>query len=138
MWLFHGQVNMYEPIHIFRSFYIIRMLPWWLRGKKSLGWEDSLEKEIDSLEKEIATCSRILAWRISWTEELAGYSPWGRKRVRHDLATKQQQNISRKFFFFHFVYFLSIWYWTYISFEEREKKGIILKNMYLVFKRFMV
>ena len=22
---------------------------------------------------------------------LAGYSPWGHKRVRHDLATKQQQ-----------------------------------------------
>jgi len=28
----------------------------------SLGWEDLLEKEM-------ATHSRILAWRISWTEE---------------------------------------------------------------------
>ena len=33
----------------------------------------------DPLEKEMATHSSILAWRISWTEELAGYSPWGRK-----------------------------------------------------------
>ena len=27
----------------------------------------------------MATHSSILAWRIPWTEELAGYSPWGRK-----------------------------------------------------------
>jgi len=38
----------------------------------SLVWEDPLEKEM-------ATYSSILAWRIPWTEELAGYSPWGCK-----------------------------------------------------------
>ena len=27
----------------------------------------------------MATHSSILAWRIPWTEEPAGYSPWGRK-----------------------------------------------------------
>ena len=42
----------------------------------SLGWEDPLEGEM-------ATHCSILAWRIPWTEELAGYSPWGRKRVGH-------------------------------------------------------
>ena len=31
---------------------------------QSQGWEDSLEEEI-------ATHSRILAWRISWTEKAA-------------------------------------------------------------------
>ena len=32
------------------------------------------------LEKEMATHSSILAWRIPWTEEpVAGYSPWGCK-----------------------------------------------------------
>ena len=31
----------------------------------------------------------ILAWRIPWTEEPGGYSPWGCKRVRHDLAATQ-------------------------------------------------
>ena len=42
----------------------------WLR---SLGWEDLLEKEM-------ATHSSILAWRISWTEEPGGlYSPRGSK-----------------------------------------------------------
>ena len=27
----------------------------------------------------MATHSNILAWRIPWPEELAGYSPWGHK-----------------------------------------------------------
>ena len=29
-------------------------------------------------------------WEILWTESLAGYTPSGRKRVSHDLMTKQQ------------------------------------------------
>ena len=33
----------------------------------------------DPLEKGMATHSSILAWRISWTEEPGGYSPWGLK-----------------------------------------------------------
>ena len=40
---------------------------------QSLGWEDPLEKEM-------ATHSSILAWKIPWTEEPDRlYSPWGRK-----------------------------------------------------------
>ena len=35
----------------------------------------------DPLEKEMATHFRILAWEIPWTEELACYSPWGRKEL---------------------------------------------------------
>ena len=39
----------------------------------------------------MATHSSILAWRILWIERnLKGYSPWGCKRVGHDLVTKQQ------------------------------------------------
>ena len=37
-----------------------------------LAWEDPLEKEM-------ATHSSILDWRIPWKETLAGYSPWGHK-----------------------------------------------------------
>ena len=45
----------------------------------------------DPLEKEMVTNSSILVWEIPWTEETSGLqSPWGRKRVRHNLATKQQ------------------------------------------------
>ena len=43
---------------------------------QSLGQEDPWEKEM-------ATHSSILVWEIPWTEELAGYSPWGRS-VKHD------------------------------------------------------
>ena len=39
------------------------------------------------MEKEMATQSSILDWRIPWTEESGGlYSPWGH-RVGHDLVT---------------------------------------------------
>ena len=43
----------------------------WEFRVQSLGWEDPLEKEM-------ATHSRILAWRIPW-RSLVGYSPWGCK-----------------------------------------------------------
>ena len=39
---------------------------------RSLGWEDCLEKEM-------ATHSSILSWRIPWTRSLVGYSPRGHK-----------------------------------------------------------
>ena len=51
---------------------------------QSLGREDSLEKEM-------ATRSSILAWEIPWTEEPGGLQSMGSQRVRHDLATKLQQ-----------------------------------------------
>ena len=37
-----------------------------------------------SVEKEMATHSSILAWRIPWTEEPGGLQPMGSQRVRHD------------------------------------------------------
>ena len=38
------------------------------------------KKKKSSLEKEMATHSSTLAWKIPWTEELrAGHCPWGRK-----------------------------------------------------------
>ena len=41
-------------------------------------WVRSLGRE-DPLEKEMATHSSILAWKIPWTEDLVGYSPRGHK-----------------------------------------------------------
>ena len=43
----------------------------------------------NSLEKERAVHSSVLAWKIPQSS-LVGYSPWGRKRGRYNLATKQQ------------------------------------------------
>ena len=41
-------------------------------------WAPPLGQE-DPLEEETATPSRVPVWRIPWTEELAGYSPWGQQ-----------------------------------------------------------
>ena len=35
----------------------------------------------DPLEKEMAIHSSNLAWIIPWTENLAGYNPWGREEL---------------------------------------------------------
>ena len=32
------------------------------------------------LEMGMAICSSILAWKMPWTEDLAGYSPWSHER----------------------------------------------------------
>ena len=53
-------------------------------------WVRSLGQE-DPLEREMATHSRILASEIPQQWNWAGYSPWDHERVRHGLATKQQQ-----------------------------------------------
>ena len=44
---------------------------------RSLCWEDPLEKEM-------ATHSSILAWRIAWAEERDGLQFMGLQRVEHD------------------------------------------------------
>ena len=46
-------------------------------------WVQSLGQE-DPLEKEKATHSRILAWRIPWTEEPGGLQSMGFQRVGHN------------------------------------------------------
>ena len=46
-------------------------------------WVQSLGQE-DPLEKEMATHSSILAWRIPWTEEPGGLEYMGSQRVGHD------------------------------------------------------
>ena len=54
---------------------------------RSLGWEDPLEKEM-------ATHSSSLAWRIPWTEELGGLQSTGSQRV---------DTTERLHFHFHFL-----------------------------------
>ena len=49
-------------------------------------WVRSLGQE-DPLEKEMATYSSILAWKIPWMEELGGLQSIGSQRVGHDCAT---------------------------------------------------
>ena len=67
-------------------------LPWWLSGKES-ACQCRSESEVaqfnardegflgreDPLEEEMATHSRILAWRIPWAEGPGGLQPMGSK-----------------------------------------------------------
>ena len=52
----------------------------WETRVQSLGWEDLLEKEM-------ATHSNILAWKIPWTEEAGRLQSMGSQRVGHDWTT---------------------------------------------------
>ena len=44
----------------------------------------------------MATLSSILAWKSQGQSSLAGYNPWDRKRVGHDLVTKQTSWLKRQ------------------------------------------
>ena len=57
---------------------MVKRLPtMWETRVQSLGWEDPLEKEM-------ATHSSILAWKIPWTEEPGKLQSIGSQRVGHD------------------------------------------------------
>ena len=77
-----------SALHVFEEWYCLRVgfpsgsavenLP--TMQETWVTWVQSLDRE-DSLEKEMATHSSILAWEIPGTEELADYSPWGCKEL---------------------------------------------------------
>ena len=54
-----------------------RLLAMQETGVRSLGWEDLLEKEK-------ASHSSVLAWKIPWMEEPGGLQSIGSQRVGHD------------------------------------------------------
>ena len=57
---------------------MVRRLPTMRETRvQSLGWEDLLEKEV-------ATHSSTLAWKIPWTEEPGRLQSMGSHRVGHD------------------------------------------------------
>ena len=57
---------------------------------QSLGWEVLLEKEM-------ATHSSILAWRIPWTEEPGGLQSMASQGVGHDRATNTFPSMYKQF-----------------------------------------
>ena len=60
----------------------------WESRVQSLGWEDPLEKEM-------ATHSSILAWRIPWTEEPGWPQSIGSQTVGRDVMGRLRQSESR-------------------------------------------
>ena len=89
--------------HDWASFFLSPQLPMWLRRDFQ---GDSVVKNLpaeqefgvcslcleNSLEKKVAMHSSILAWEISWTKEPGRVQSMGSERVRHGLATKQNNN----------------------------------------------
>ena len=75
------------------EFYYVLMLPWaslmaqMVKRLPTMRETQvrSLDQEVP-LEKEMATHSGILAWRIPWTEEPGGPQSTGSQRVGHDLT----------------------------------------------------
>ena len=58
----------------------VKRLPtMWETQVRSLGWEDPLEKEM-------ATHSNTLAWKIPWTEKPGRLQSMGSQRVGHDFT----------------------------------------------------
>ena len=75
---------------------LVKNLPaMWETWVLSLGWEDPLEKEI-------ATDSSTLAWKIPRTEEPDRLQSMGSQRVEHDCATSL-------FFFLSSIPGLPLW-----------------------------
>ena len=52
-------------------------------GKNSQEYSEKINKE-EELDKDMATHSSILAWRIPWTEEPGGLQSKGPQRVGHN------------------------------------------------------
>ena len=70
-------IYIYTHIYVWTSLVaqMVKHLPTtWETRVRSLGQEDPLEKEM-------ATHSSVLAWRIPWTEEPGGLQSMGSQRV---------------------------------------------------------
>ena len=99
---------------------------------QSLGQEDPLEKEM-------ATHSSVLAWRIPWKEEPGGLQSLGSQRVRHDwvmsisliLIKKKTQQIRTKkelsqtddgnlFLKTQLISYLRVKDWMFSSYNQNE------------------
>ena len=79
----------------------------------------------DPLEKEMATHSTILAWRIPWTEGPGGLQTLGSQKVGHDWGTKH---------ICEWITLLNTWNWNivnynnYVSFKKKKKSFLSLKQ----------
>ena len=76
-------IHLYFHIYFFVYFQGASLVLSWLKKKKNLPamqetWVQLLDWQILQ-EKELATHSRFLAWRIHGQTSLAGYIPWGHK-----------------------------------------------------------
>ena len=64
-------------------FTVVKNLPAEAGDTGAVGWVRSLSQE-DPREEEMATHSRIPAWKIPWTEDSGGLQSMGSQRVGHN------------------------------------------------------
>ena len=69
-------------------------------------WVRSLSRE-DPLEKEMATHSSTLAWKVPWMEEPGRLQLMGSERVGHDWATSLSSSLWSKYFSLYSAF----WHW---------------------------
>ena len=94
----------------------VKRLPtMWETRVRSLGQEDPLEKEM-------ATYSSILAWKIPWTEELGWLLSMGSQRVGHDWATSLSLSLFSIYNHFSIINFN-------ILFQEEPHTTCLLKKL---------
>ena len=79
-----------KPVFFTRvAFYWVSLVPQWYRIRLPIQNTQVPSPAVeDPLEKEMATHSGILTWKIPWTEDIR--QAWGLKTGKLDLATKQQ------------------------------------------------
>ena len=120
-------------------------LPRWCSGKestclcrkhktrvRSLGREDPLDKEM-------ATCSSILAWKIPWIQEPGELKSMGLQRVRHDSfefysLTLQAQTLSplKGVIFYISNFKMCLWYYIKSKMAISPRTDIIGEHMLIV------
>ena len=90
----------FKPVHWGKASLVaqtVKCLPAvWETWVQSLGWEDPLEKEM-------ATHSSTLAWKIPWIEEPGRLQSMGSQRVRPDWATSLSLGQGKEVFFFNWI-----------------------------------
>ena len=83
-----------DSLTVITSFNLYRGIPRWCNGKESTWTVQEMQEmqemrvrslsQEDPLEEEMATHSRILAWRIPWTEETGRLWSIGLQRIGYN------------------------------------------------------
>ena len=72
LWVLNMKKTFSSSLTLFPGGTVVKNLP--TSAREARGRVQSLSQE-DPPKEEMATFSSILAWRITWTENLVGYSP---------------------------------------------------------------
>ena len=96
----------FPPPTLFHPWGCYKGLLCWLRWERThlQCWVWSLGQG-DSLAKEMAAHSSVLAWRIPWTEEPGRLQSGGSQRVGRDWVTKHSPGLSRLSRTAHFLWY---------------------------------